>query len=370
VTTTQIPSKYATANAWATANAQARPHVPAASPQLLPHFSDWRVAYLGLDGVVHAVTLDGKTDVKGPALPDLTMTGLNVNSAGVGPDGKLLAYGADYLNLVDLTGQTPPRSLPGYGGGRLLWSPDGSELYAYYGGGDFAYISLPSGQATNVSPEPNAADEVGWIDNTHLAAVSYQGASYGSDGMGDTVPTSATLVSLDITTKQVRSIATMQGSGPAVHQFVISPDRTQALYFDGSFRSAPFTPQAALINLATGGVTPLPAIAATLSASPGLVVWRPGTNTLAVVSSVTGSQKTWLVDVGRDSATPVAATGYPMGWVPDNGPLVLSSAYGSSIGQGPYTLTALSCTSGTQCSTTMLTDQAMTFAFLGFIRNP
>src|SRR5271166_5487254 len=102
VTAMQIPSKYATANAWATTTALARPHVPPASPQPLPHFSDWRVAYLGLDGVVHAVTLDGTTDVKGPSLPDTTINssgtdgttqyGVELDSADIAPDGKTLAY--------------------------------------------------------------------------------------------------------------------------------------------------------------------------------------------------------------------------------------------------------------------------------------
>ncbi len=165
---------------------------------------------------------------------------------------------------------------------------------------------------------------------------------------------------------------TMQGSGPADHRFVISPDGRQALYFDASFQDTPFTPQAALINLATGKVAPLPAIAETLSASLGPVVWRPGTDTLAVASGYTanGNPKTWLINVGADTATPIASAGYPMGWAPDNGPLVLSSVYGSSVGQGPYTLSAVTCTSTLQCSSTTLTERAMTFDFLGFMRNP
>jgi hypothetical protein len=60
-----------------------------------------------------------------------------------------------------------------------------------------------------------------------------------------------------------------------------------------------------------------------------------------------------------------------MGWAPDNGPLVLSSGWQSKIGQGPYTLSVVTCASGIQCSGgTTLTQKAMTFPLLGFMRNP
>jgi hypothetical protein len=340
----------------------------------LPHFSDWRAVYTGPDGRAHVVTLDGKIDLAGPVLPDLTSYGLNVTNAGVGPDGKLLAYGADYLNLVDLTEQTPPRSVSVYGGvNDLIWSPDGSKLYSYVGRGQFSYVSVPSGQATNVTPGSGIADEVGWIDNSHLAAVSYQGASFVTDGNGDQIPTSATLDSVDVTTDQVRTIATIQGGGPTTFQFVVSPDGTQALFFDATFRDLPFTPQVALVNLANGTVTPLPTIAEATGADFSRVAWRPGTDTLAVSSDVatSGPPKTWLIDLGADTTLQIAPTGFPVGWAPDNGPLVLSSGWQSGIGLGPYTLHAVTCTTGSaQCSSTTLTGQAMTFTFLGFIRNP
>ena len=116
--------------------------MPAASPQPLPHFSDWRVAYLGLDGVVHAVTLDGTTDVKGPRCPTPRSTAqerteryksvYGLDSAGIAPDGKTLAYTVTVtarLELVDLTGQVPPRSIFLYGGCYdIMWSPDGTKV--------------------------------------------------------------------------------------------------------------------------------------------------------------------------------------------------------------------------------------------------
>jgi hypothetical protein len=42
------------------------------SASLMPAFHDWRAAYLGQDGHVHIVTLDGQTDLKGPVFPLLS----------------------------------------------------------------------------------------------------------------------------------------------------------------------------------------------------------------------------------------------------------------------------------------------------------
>lgn len=343
------------------------------SSSALPHFSDWRAVYLAPDGRAHIVSLDGKSDLAGPALPDLTSNGLVVSSAGVGPNGKLLAYGATALDLVDLTGRTPPRTVSVYGGvNNLIWSPDGTKLYSYLGGGQFSLVSLPTGQATNVTPGQGVVGEVGWIDTTHLAAVSDQGASFVTDSSGDRFATSTELASVDVTTDQVRTIATFQGVGPTAFDFAVSPSGTQALYFDAPFRAFPFTPQVALVNLTTGNVTPLPTIAQTTGASFSAIAWRPGTDTLAVSTGFTenGDLKTWLIDVGADTASKIAPTGYPLGWAPDNGPLILSSGWQSSIGLGPYTLSAVTCASGVQCSGATLTEHAMTFAFLGFVRNP
>ncbi|HET9111313.1 MAG TPA: hypothetical protein VFN78_10850 [Ktedonobacterales bacterium] len=343
------------------------------SSRVLPHFSDWRAAYLAPDGRAHVVSLDGKTDLTGPLLPDLTSFGMNAANASVGPDGKTLAYAAPTLDVVDLTGQTSPYSPQVQGAfNDIMWSPDQSKLYSYSGGGQYSYLTLSTGQMTNVAPGQGIVGEVGWIDNTHLAAVSYQGVSYATDAGGDSLPTSAKLDTIDITTNQARTITTIQGGGPTTFQFVISPDGSRALYYDARFRDAAFTPQVAVIDLATGAVTSLPTIAQATGADFSRIAWRPGSNTIAVSSTTatTGDIKTWLLDVAADTATAIAPTGFPVGWAPNNGPLVLSSGWQSEIGQGLYTLTAVTCDSGAQCSGATLTEHAMTFIFLGFVRNP
>ena len=349
------------------------PPVATATPGALPQFSDWRAAYLAPDGHAHIVTLDGKTDLVGPFLPDLTSNGLSVTSAGVGPDGKTLAYAAPELDLVDLTGQAPPSSVQVHSAfNGILWSPDQKKLYSYVGGGQFYYLTLATGQATTVTPGPDVTGEEGWIDNTHIAAVSYQGASYGTDGEGDKIPTSAKLVSINITSDQTRAIATIDGGKPTVFQFVTSPDGAQALYYDSQFRDLTFTPKVGVINLATGLVTPLPTIAQATGAGFSMISWRPGTNTIAVSTGYTenGDLRTWLLDVKADTATSIGSLGHPMGWAPNNGPLVVSSGWQSETGLGPYTLTAVTCANGAPCSTATLTRNAMTFAFLGFVHNP
>lgn len=345
-----------------------------ASYGVLPHFSDWRAAYLAPDGRAHVVTLDGKTDLTGPLLPDLTSMDFMLPARAWGPDGKTLAYAARELDLVDLTGQTPPRAVQVYGGfNNIMWSPNQHKLYSDLGGGQFFYLTLTTGQPTTVAPGDGVGYEVGWIDDTHIAAVSSQGSRMVDEGAGGKVPTSVKLDSLDLTSDQARTITTIQGGGPTVFQFVISPDGSQALYYNASYLGLAFTPQVAVINLATGHVTPLPTIAQATGADFFRVAWRPGTNTIAVSTSQSaedGGLKTWLLDVQADRATSIAPTGNPMGWAPNNGPLALSSGYQSGVGEGPYILTAVTCLSSAQCSTATLAKNAMTFTFLGFVRNP
>src|SRR5262249_16538317 len=64
----------------------------APTPAVFPAFTDWRVAYLGKDTLLHVVAMDGKTDLAGPFLPDLAAPGLNLATPAVSSDGRRLAY--------------------------------------------------------------------------------------------------------------------------------------------------------------------------------------------------------------------------------------------------------------------------------------
>jgi hypothetical protein len=381
---TQISSKYATANAWATATALAQPHGPAASPQPLPHFSDWRVAYLGIDGVVHAVTLDGTTDVRGPALPDTTsgagtlQYGSELDSAGIAPDGKTLAYtvtATARLELFDLSGQMPPRSIFLSGGFYdIMWSPDSTRLLTETGPGDFSYLTVATGVVTPI-PLPSGQDVAaydGWIDDTHIAVNSYRGAGVYHDPNGDTAPTSVSLESLDITSGSLRPIVTIH-RGPAGDNVIISPDGTHALFYTNQVQqlSAPYTPLVAVVDLTTGVVTPLPNITRQTKAIISGAIWRPGTEQVATFT-YSSSGGDLLLDLRRDTVTQLSSNLALLAWTPGGAHLLLSNAtaIGPSIGLGPSQLSAMTIGVNGTMSTTVLTTAAMDFPMLGMVRNP
>jgi hypothetical protein len=82
----------------------------------LPAFSDWRIAYLDATLNVHAVSVDGTSDVTGgPSLSGLSRPGWNVPPAEISPDGHLLSYLAldsfephSDLSMLDASGQRSP----------------------------------------------------------------------------------------------------------------------------------------------------------------------------------------------------------------------------------------------------------------------
>ena len=81
-------------------------HAPTGTPSdALPTFSDWRAAYVSSDGHLQVITFDGKTDLIGPALPNLTPAGLNFPTAGFAPNGHVLAYDANGITIVDVATQ-------------------------------------------------------------------------------------------------------------------------------------------------------------------------------------------------------------------------------------------------------------------------
>lgn len=341
----------------------------------LPHFTDWRGAYLASDGKVHVVTLDGKTDLIGPSLPGLTSNALAFANAGVASDGRTLAYAAPELNLVDVTGHSSPYTIKANGGFyNLMWSPDGTRLLSYDAPGKFVYLTLSTGQATALNPGQGIVDYIGWIDSTHIATVSYQGASYVQDAQGNQAPTSAHLDSVDITNGQIRTIATVAGPGTQF-QFAISPDGSQALYYDAKWRDFAFSPQVALIDLATGNVTSLLNVSQTTGASFTSVAWRPGGEQVAVTTQVgdTRDGKVWILDAGHDSARDIASGECALAWTPDGSTLALSNASNGPnavIGEGPDKLDFARFNGTSQPQLITVTDQAESFPFIGFVRNP
>lgn len=100
------------------------------------------------------------------------------------------------------------------------------------------------------------------------------------------------------------------------------------------------------------------------------LAWRPGTETIAASTGFNenGDLRTWMLDLTHDSATPLTVTGYPMAWVPNDGPLILSSDFESVIGGGRYIIQAARCAASGQCAATTLTTVAYHYNFLGLVR--
>jgi hypothetical protein len=334
----------------------------------LPTFSDWRVAYQSPDGILHAITLDGKTDVAGPLLPGLITTGNQSTSAGASPNGQMLAYDGDGGLVIlgmsaDAIGSTNARVAGMY---EMFWSPDGSQVAISDGVGGLSVVVPASGQPRPI-PSPHGhvlGHLIGWIDGGHLAVEVVNSA------------TAATVGALDVITGELRIIATIHSSELGTYTYSLSPDGKTLLFSNSILGNDPYTPLVAKIDTATGVITPLPRIA-NINRYSGFTsaAWRPGTEKIAVSTGFTanGDLKSWVLDLRNDTATHLLDGQYVDGWAPDNGPLILTVSQKMPdndivIGGGPFTITAATISSNGQVSTTVLTQQAMTFPFIGFVR--
>ncbi len=333
-----------------------------------PKFTDWRAAYLGRDGHLHSVTLDGKTDIVGPPLSGMAINGLDLASAGVSPNGHLLAYvGADGLVVLDVTGRLNTSRIPNMDAPEVVWSPDESQLALGDGQGGVSLVRIADGQLRIMpGPRPQGlTDIVGWIDNTHLAVriVTITGAAQSSS--------SVSLGVLETSSWQVRTVGTINSSSLGAARFVLSPDGAYALCFNKRFRDDPYSPIVDEINIATGKVTPLPHIAQSMGPYSGFtsLAWRPGTQTVVASTGfdVNNDLKVWLLDLQRDTAEKQPVVRYVAGWAPDNGPLVLSTGWENLTNQGPYKIDAATFGTGGIVAMKTLTRAAMTFPFLGFV---
>jgi hypothetical protein len=349
---------------------------PTATPTtpvtVLPAFADWRVAYLGLDGTLHAVSLDGKTGVAGPKLTGLDQPGLNIGEAHASPDGRFIAYPNDTgMTVVALAGALASSDPLRYVSGLtydLAWSPDGTMLaLSDRGMQSFqtAQIPLPANVAR--------ADLLGWIDAGRLAVtVSFIGA------------TGLQFAALDIATGKLRVIMSLPSAGIGSPQWSLSPDGKQALLANGPFRDEPYTPFVETINTTTGLVHKLPnTLKATSSAFNG-VAWRPGTTMVAVTTGSIASPdpgsvstlKLWLVDTQRDMATQIphadqlAPKGaYPLGWASDTGPLIVNDIPICCLSNNKTAeLRAITISANGGATSVKLTDTAVTFPWLGLVK--
>jgi WD40 repeat protein len=346
------------------------------TPTGLPAFADWRAAYLSSDGFVHVVTLDGKTDLTGPALPPFKSGGQILASAGASPDGHLLAYNSTDLVIANVAGSGHGAStrevLAGAVAG-IAWSPDSRQLALNGGLGELSLLRTTADARTPVPgtpiPNVNVLHLWGWLDASHLAIGT------GAIVDGKESATAYVLSSLDVTSGALRAIATIRSPGLGAPAIILSPDGSRALFYNGNLRDRPFTPIVDAIDTATGTVTPLPTILrATYSESFGReytsLAWRPGTHQLAVSTGFLENNdlKMWLLDLDHDTATPLLNGQYVAQWSPDGATLVVSTSTQAEAGLGPFDLSAVTFAPDGQPHVTLLTHFAMSFPFLGFVR--
>ena len=374
-----------------------------------PAFADWRVAYISQDGRLHAVSLDGETDLAGAVIATTNASsGSGAWTAGTAPDGQRLAFGntADvfYIDLSNdqatsfQTFQTRSTAMSGF----LFWSPDGQHIAIDGSQGNIHIITLATGAATTlpVPTQPQGyttaslvGQVYGWLDNTHLAVDYFPGelAPVTTPSRSTSPQIAANLYSLEIPTGALRPVVTVRSSTMISGSFSLAPDRSEALFFNTQVtgEGAPataylFRPMADRVNVATGAVTPLPHIASLISQTNHVydeiyqVLWIPHTHR-ALVTLVMGDQVTGndIIDVDTDSVTPIQLASFPVAWAPDGKTLVLSSVPRNGDGEGgpgptgsgPFTLSAVTFDPAWNPSQTVtLTHEAMQIPTLGFVR--
>lgn len=336
------------------------------APRPLPAFSDARVAYIGPNSLLRVVSLDGKINLAGTPIPLTGFIGDGVWAAGTSPDGKHLAsYSNSHVTTIDAASGIRRATTISDGDSSISWSPDQRYL-ALSGFGDLICVNVASQtifdtprntSASGALPTMDGPD--GWIDATHAAVTQFPDTSGtpGTHGLATPAPSAGTwvtLASLNVVTNQARPITTLRGYGET-GSFSVLPGGQWTLFTNGQNVQqpvTPFTPLAALINNATGAVTPLHHLSSLLPQSNIYsLLWRPGSTQAIIAGAFSpGSAPYLLIDALHDTATPIARSGTPEAWSPDGSTLILAA--GSSggvnedsagwndvgaVGAGPFT---------------------------------
>ncbi len=358
---------------------------PTAAPNTtLPPFTDWRIAYESQDGHLHAVTPDGKTDIMGPIMPDVVNNaGEQMQNAGASPNGRFIAYFSGLgVEVLDMHARTiasfwrtgnPSSAIQNP---LMFWSPDSAHLATSplnTGGQSLIWLAAIPSNTLTFSPaltlpqNPPIASLAGWLDDTHLLVRAF-------DANGHNL----VLESLDATnttTLPIASFASAQLGNGSEDGEAVSSDGRQILFYTNQAQAYPFTPQLDVIDTATGSVRSLSTVLATLG--PILqrtpifaVAWKPGTETVVLTTGSydMGTPRNWLIDLATDTITLLPFSQYALGWLPGSNTLITGTMLGNKAGAGPNTLSAITFGPSGQPQAVVLTRNAWTFQFLGFIR--
>lgn len=138
------------------------------------------------------------------------------------------------------------------------------------------------------------------------------------------------------------------------------------------FRDDPYTPIVEIVDVATGQVTPLPAIAQTIAHGFSTVAWKPNSDLIAASTGYlqNGDLQLWLLDTRQDTASNVTTDQYAYGWAPDGSALVVGTSASSIFDDSTtHTVSAITFPSTGQPVITPLTFSATTYPYMGFVRS-
>ncbi len=346
---------------------------PTAAPQpVFPAFSDWRAAYMASNQSVHAVTLDGKSDISGPILKQYTNQVYPVNDE-ISPDGHTFAYTSlGNFNIINLqtgidanfTDQNPP-----FGDVyTAFWSQNGQYMAVGDNGPDVGIINMTN-YTDFTLPLHLASDQqivlIGWIDASHVAAFIYVGSE--TNGQYDFESISVP----DGRQKVIASLSHTIWNGNLFYP-TISPDGRQILVSNEPFRNYPFTPHVAVINTETGQVRNFPNIVRQTGGDFTTVAWRPGyPNSVAISNEFNSSNNSgaWMLNLATDSAAFLVKDWSPTAWSPDSKTLILSEAILDEWISPPFSIEAMTFDSHMRItSQIILSKSAYGFPFIGFIK--
>jgi hypothetical protein len=354
-----------------------------------------QAAYLGADGHLHEVTLNGAHDKTGPLLPStdfISQTDTGWMDAAASPNGREIAYvtatsfttGGDGITIVTVaTGALRSVSVPAT---NIFWSPDGSRLAAdaYPTGaegsiatGSIHLINPSTGAVTSINAtlDGQPADVyriIGWLDADHLAVIGSRSSGTASliapSGQKTLSSTAAELSGgpalqldvLDVGSRELRHLVDLV-SPPDVF---LSPDGKQLFVAPSTWVSTGY-----VVDPTTSQIRDLPQISATFASMfanignadftkggnwAATMAWKPGTHTIALSLGAWGpgvgegigpsgpgqsgpsrqAAGVWLLDLDHDTAVSVTHNTYPLAWTADGKSLLISNLPASSLMYG------------------------------------
>jgi Tol biopolymer transport system component len=182
--------------------------------------------------------------------------------------------------------------------------------------------------------------------------------------------TVVTLWAEDIKTKAARQITKIPSTPEnANFKITIAPNGAACVLYTSRHQDNPFTPLVETIDLTTGAIHPLPNITKTTGANFDnlIAAWRPDGSQLALERGGNPVNSVWILDLAHDTVAHATDGVHPVGWAPDGSGLVLSTVEISSQ-YAPHELAVLPLPVTAPGTLTTLTDHAVMFPFLGFVR--